>query len=77
MEPIKKSRKSQKAKRNVGIEKHLRMNNLIELFGVPRATFYRWIKEDMFPKADAYLGNIPFWKESTVEKALKSKGIDV
>ncbi len=44
-----------------------RMSDLIEMFGVSKPTFYRWIKEDYFPKP-AKVGRVSLWRKESIDE---------
>jgi prophage regulatory protein len=51
------------------LERFIRTAEVINLTGLSRTEFYRYIKEGRFPKPDLYLGErSPAWREASVAR---------
>jgi predicted DNA-binding transcriptional regulator AlpA len=55
----------------MSLDKMLQMKDLMEVFGVSRATIYEWVKKEGFPKSYK-IGGKNFWKRSEIEAYLES-----
>ena len=51
----------------------MRMRDVIEMVGVSRATIYRWMDADGFPRSIALGGNSIAWSEKSVQEWMESR----
>lgn len=47
----------------------LRLNEVITMLGICRATLYNWLQNDRFPQP-TYLGKMPCWRLSVVQRVM-------
>ncbi len=52
---------------------HLRVANLMSLFGVSRTTLYAGVNAGRYPKPDGKDGRLPYWNTETIRAWLAGK----
>jgi prophage regulatory protein len=53
--------------------RHLRLAEVLDLIPVSRATLYRWIADDLFPRPRQLGPNVVAWPEESVQEFLNSR----